>query len=132
MVYFLTRFLGGPVSVTHRHVTRFFMMIPEASDRLIQDVVVGNGWEALVLKRDEPVRIVEVAEPTIALSGKPIQKSCSPAYGPGKRGTRSCPRSSQSTAHALVRPWGSPRWRAPTSSRVWTATRRSPASRSSD
>lgn len=62
--------LGGPVTVTHPDVTRFFMMIPEACELVVQAAALGEDGDALVLEMGEPVRIVDVAEQVIAMSGK--------------------------------------------------------------
>lgn len=62
--------LGGPVTVTHPDVTRFFMMIPEACELVVQAAALGDDGDALVLEMGEPVRIVDVAEQVIAMSGK--------------------------------------------------------------
>lgn len=63
---------GGPVTVTHPEVTRFFMTIPEACQLVIQAGAIGSGGEVLILDMGEPVRILDVAERMIAMSGKDI------------------------------------------------------------
>jgi FlaA1/EpsC-like NDP-sugar epimerase len=63
---------GGPITVTHPDVTRFFMTIPEAVQLVIQAGAIGDGGEALVLDMGEPVRIADVAAQLIALEGRPI------------------------------------------------------------
>lgn len=63
---------GGPLTVTHPDVTRFFMTIPEASQLVIQAGGIGRPGEVLILDMGEPVRILDVAERMIAESGKPI------------------------------------------------------------
>jgi FlaA1/EpsC-like NDP-sugar epimerase len=63
---------GGPLTVTHPDVTRFFMTIPEAVQLVVQAGAIGSGGEALVLDMGEPVRIADVAAQLIALEGRPI------------------------------------------------------------
>ena len=63
---------GGPVTVTHPDVTRFFMTIPEASQLVIQAGGIGRPGEVLILDMGEPVRILDVARRMIAQSGKDV------------------------------------------------------------
>lgn len=60
---------GGPVTVTHPEVTRFFMTIPEASGLVIQTSAFANGGELFVLDMGEPVRIGDLAKSMIELAG---------------------------------------------------------------
>ena len=64
---------GGPVTVTHRGVTRYFMTISEAVQLVIQAGAIGSTGEILVLDMGKPVKIYEVAEQLVRNSGKPIK-----------------------------------------------------------
>ncbi|GAB4181904.1 MAG: nucleoside-diphosphate sugar epimerase/dehydratase [Wenzhouxiangellaceae bacterium] len=61
---------GGPVTVTHPEMERYFMTIPEASQLILQATVIGEDGDILVLDMGEPVKIVHLAEQLIRLAGK--------------------------------------------------------------
>ncbi|WP_236966725.1 nucleoside-diphosphate sugar epimerase/dehydratase [Marisediminicola antarctica] len=63
---------GGPLTITHRDVTRFFMTIPEACQLVVQAGGIGRPGEVLILDMGEPVRILDVAQRMIDMSGKDI------------------------------------------------------------
>jgi len=89
---------GGPVTVTHPEVTRYFMTIPEAVQLVIQAGAIGNAGEALVLDMGTPVRIADVAAQLITMQDRPInilftglrpgEKLHEDLFGAGEQGDR--------------------------------------------
>jgi FlaA1/EpsC-like NDP-sugar epimerase len=69
---------GGPVTVTHPNITRYFMTIPEAAQLVIQAGAMGKGGDVFVLDMGEPVKIAELAEKMIHLSGLSVRSAKSP------------------------------------------------------
>jgi len=68
---------GGPVTVTHPDINRYFMTIPEAASLVVQSGSMASGGDVFVLDMGEPVKIVELAERMIKLSGRTVKRSAS-------------------------------------------------------
>ncbi|MGB0360128.1 MAG: polysaccharide biosynthesis protein, partial [Endozoicomonas sp.] len=64
---------GGPITVTHPEINRYFMSIPEASQLVIQAGAMGKGGDVFVLEMGEPVKIVDLARRMIVLSGLSVK-----------------------------------------------------------
>ncbi len=69
---------GGPVTVTHPDVIRYFMTIPEAAQLVIQAGAMGQGGDVFVLDMGQPVRIVDLARRMIGLAGRTVRDATNP------------------------------------------------------
>lgn len=69
---------GGPVTITHPEITRYFMSIPEASQLVLQSASLGDAGEVFVLDMGEPVKIIDLARAMIELTGYSIKSTEKP------------------------------------------------------
>jgi len=96
---------GGPVTVTHPEVERFFMLIPEACQLVLQSAAMGNDGEVMVLDMGEQVKIVDVANTLIRLSGRTDVEITYTGLRPGEKLAEElfCPgETREPTRHPLV------------------------------
>lgn len=71
---------GGPVTVTHPEITRFFMTIPEACELVLEAATMGHGGEVFVFDMGESVKIIDLAKKMITLSGLRVDKDIEIRY----------------------------------------------------
>ena len=69
---------GGPITLTDRKVTRYFMTIPEAAQLVIQAAGMAKGGEVFVLDMGKPVKIMDLAETLVRLSGLTVRNDANP------------------------------------------------------
>ncbi len=69
---------GGPLTVTHKEVTRFFMSIPEAAELVIQAGALGKGGDVFLLDMGKPIKIIDLAKRLINLSGMEVKDESNP------------------------------------------------------
>lgn len=115
---------GGPITLTHPDIIRYFMTIPEAAQLVIQAGAMGNGGDVFVLDMGEPVKIIDLAHRMVTLSGLKLRDSEHPSgdieirttgLRPGEKlfeelligeNVRSTQHPRILTAHEVMMPWG--------------------------
>ena len=65
---------GGPITITDPHMERYFMLISEASQLILQAAVLGNGGEVFLLEMGKPVKVIDLARKMVRLSGYTLEK----------------------------------------------------------
>jgi FlaA1/EpsC-like NDP-sugar epimerase len=70
---------GGPITLTHADITRYFMTIPEAAQLVIQAGAMGQGGDVFVLDMGEPVKIIDLARRMVELSGLTVRDKADPS-----------------------------------------------------
>lgn len=96
---------GGPVTVTHANVERYFMLIPEACQLVLQAAALGQGGEVMVLDMGKPVKIADVARSLIDLSGRHDIEITYTGLRPGEKLSEdlfAAPAAAKPTSHPLV------------------------------
>ncbi len=76
---------GGPITVTHPDITRYFMLIPEACELVLQAGAIGSGGEIFILDMGEPIKIADLAQKMIELSGRDEVKIEFTGLRPGEK-----------------------------------------------
>ncbi|MEG4024790.1 MULTISPECIES: polysaccharide biosynthesis protein [unclassified Microcoleus] len=71
---------GGPITITHPDISRYFMTIPEAVQLVLQAAIIGSGGEVFMLEMGEPIRIFDLAKDLIRLSGYEVGKDIEIAF----------------------------------------------------
>ncbi|MCC7701832.1 polysaccharide biosynthesis protein [Janthinobacterium sp. GW460P] len=69
---------GGPITLTHPEITRYFMTIPEAAQLVLQAGAMGSGGDVFVLDMGEPIKIMDLAERMVHLSGLEVRSKAAP------------------------------------------------------
>lgn len=116
---------GGPITVTHPDVERYFMLIPEACQLVLQAAAIGRDGEVMVLDMGEPMKILDVAETLIDLSGRNDIEIIYTGLRPGEKLSEdlfSPTEDMHGTVHPLVNSVGVPRIAADDVSDLWHAS----------